>query len=147
MTLTAKLENSKGMVMCIECTKHPRRPQVLWEIKGTSWALLVLGQDQMAGHLVRMLLERIPHKALRWTPPGSPETTWRRTVETELRENGLTRGEAGKLTKDRDRWQRIVAALCLSRVMRMNEFAFLVSAVMEGTCFLLQSCNGTGKLI
>ena len=36
-------------------------------------------------------------------------------METELREMGLTWGEAGKVAKDRDRWHRIVAALCLTR--------------------------------
>ena len=71
------------------------------------------------GHVLRMPQERIPHKALRWTPPGKrkqgrPKTTWQRTVETELREIGLTWGEAGKVEKDRDRWRRIVAALCLT---------------------------------
>ena len=36
-------------------------------------------------------------------------------METELREMGLTWSEAGKVGKDRDRWRRIVAALCFTR--------------------------------
>jgi len=43
--------------------------------------------------------ERIPKVAPRWTPAGKrkrgrPKTTWRKTVETELSEMGLSWGEA-----------------------------------------------------
>jgi len=62
--------------------------------------------------------ERIPKVALRWTPAGKrkrgrPKTTWRKTVETELSEMGLSLGEAQAITKDKTRWKRdIVAVLC-----------------------------------
>ena len=47
------------------------------------------------GHVLRMSSERIPKVALRWTPAskrkrGRPKTTWRKTVETELSEMGLS---------------------------------------------------------
>ena len=47
------------------------------------------------GHVLRMSPERIPMVALRWTPAGKgkrgrPKTTWRKTVETELSEMGLS---------------------------------------------------------
>ena len=72
------------------------------------------------GHVLRMPQGSIPRKALRWTQPwkrkpGRPQTTWRRTVETDLREMDLTWGEAGKVAKNRDRWRRIGAALFLTR--------------------------------
>ena len=45
-----------------------------------------------------MSSERIPKVALGWTPAGKrkrgrPKTTWRKTVETELSEMGLSWGE------------------------------------------------------
>ena len=64
---------------------------------------------------------RTPKTALRWTPPGRrnrgrPKTTWRRSVETELKEINLTLGEAEKIAKNREEWKEIVrAALCPTR--------------------------------
>ena len=44
--------------------------------------------------------------ALRWTPAGkrkrgTPKITWRKTVETELSEMGLSWGEAHAIAKDK----------------------------------------------
>ena len=42
-----------------------------------------------------------------------PKTTWRKTVETELSETGLSWGEARTIAKDKTWWKRdIVTALC-----------------------------------
>lgn len=69
------------------------------------------------GHVFRMPCERIPKVELRWTPPGKrkrgrPRITWRRTVETELEEMGLSWGGAQYKAQDRPRWRELVAALC-----------------------------------
>ena len=69
------------------------------------------------GHVLRMPAERVPKKALRWTPPGKrkpgrPRTTWRRTVTKDLEEMGLTWGTAQATAQDRDSWRRLTAALC-----------------------------------
>jgi len=68
-----------------------------------------------------MPLEGIPKVALRWTPTGKRKrgrlkATWRKTVETELSEMGLSWGEAQAFAKDKTRWKRrdIVASLCLT---------------------------------
>ena len=58
------------------------------------------------GHVLRMLPERIPKVALRWTPAGKrkrgrPKSTWRKIVETELSEMGLSWGEAQAIVKDK----------------------------------------------
>ena len=64
---------------------------------------------------------RIPKVALRWTPAdkrkrGRPKTTWRKTVETDLSEMGLSWGEAQAIAKDKTRWKSdIVAAPCPTR--------------------------------
>ena len=71
------------------------------------------------GHVFRMDHQRLPKVALRWTPPGRrkpgrPKTTWRRTIEAELKQGGFTWGEAQKIAKDRPRWKETIAALCLT---------------------------------
>ena len=64
------------------------------------------------------LQDQIPKVALKWTPPGKrkcgrPKTTWRKTVEMELKEFGLIWGQAQALANDKTWWRRdIVAAPC-----------------------------------
>ena len=43
---------------------------------------------------------------------GRPKMTWRQTVMAELREMGLSWGEAQVSAKDRTLWRKIVVALC-----------------------------------
>ena len=67
------------------------------------------------GHVLRMLHDLIPKVVSRWTPPGEkkrgrPKTTWRRTVEMELKELGLTWGQVQALAKDKTRWRRDIVA-------------------------------------
>ena len=67
------------------------------------------------GHVLRMNKVRHPNKCLRWEPPGGkrsigqPRTTWRRSVEKELRRMELTWGTAESLAKDRAAWRTKVA--------------------------------------
>ena len=67
------------------------------------------------GHVLRMETSRSAKKCLRWNPPGKrkrgrPKTTWRRSVEAELKDMGLTWGEAESLAKDRPAWRLRVAS-------------------------------------
>ena len=64
-----------------------------------------------------MPVSNITKLALRWTPQGkrprgTPKTTWRRTIESELKELGMTWGEAETNAKDRTGWRNLVATLC-----------------------------------
>ena len=59
----------------------------------------------------------ITKAALRWTPQGKrprgrPKTTWRRTVETELKELKLTWGEVENKARNRAEWRELVSTLC-----------------------------------
>ena len=50
-------------------------------------------------YVLRMPQDSIPKVALRWTPPGKrkrgrPKMTWRQSVMAELKEMGLSWGEA-----------------------------------------------------
>ena len=62
--------------------------------------------------------DSIPKVALRWTPPGKrkrgpPKMTWRQSLMAEqLKEMGLSWGEAQASAKDRTLWRSFVVALC-----------------------------------
>ena len=68
------------------------------------------------GHTLRREKESICRQALDWNPQGKrrkgrPKTTWRRTVEQEIKEEGKTWGEVKHLAQNRIRWRAFVAAL------------------------------------
>ncbi len=69
------------------------------------------------GHVCRMERTAIPRVAMRWTPEGRrnrgrPRETWRRTVEREIREQGMTWETINTRAQDRGQWRGFVAALC-----------------------------------
>ena len=106
------------------------------------------------GHILKMPQEHITHKALRWTPPGKrkpgrPKTTWQRTVETELREMGLTWGEARKVAKNQDSWRRIVMALCRTRGEEEEgiNFKTCVMAAIDSFLFALNNIQLLGNTV
>ena len=48
--------------------------------------------------------------ALRWRPEGErkkgrPKTTWRRTVEAEMKDQEISWGVIKKAAKDREKWK------------------------------------------
>ena len=72
------------------------------------------------GHVFRREKNNISKVSMRWTPAGKrkrgrPKETWRRTVESELKEIGMTWAEAEKKAQDRKLWRELVMALCASR--------------------------------
>ena len=72
------------------------------------------------GHVLRQDEESLAKTALYWTPEGKrrrgrPKTTWRRTVEAEMRNGGKTWGQLSRLAEDRSEWRNFVAALCARR--------------------------------
>ena len=69
------------------------------------------------GHVCRMSPGALPKTALRWTADGKrrrgrPKETWRRTVEKEMKECGLTWNTITKWAADRQQWRYRVDALC-----------------------------------
>jgi hypothetical protein len=58
--------------------------------------------------------------ALRWTPEGKrkrgrPKTTWRRTIENEIRERGYTWGTMERKANNKEEWRKLVLAICAMR--------------------------------
>ena len=72
------------------------------------------------GHVLRRDKNNISKVSLRWTPTGKrkrgrPKETWRRTVESEIKEMGMSWPEVEKKAQDREIWRELVLALCASR--------------------------------
>ena len=71
------------------------------------------------GHVLRKPSEIMRKVALRWTPEGKrkrrrPKTTWRRTIENEIKERGYTWGTIERKANNRE-WRKLVLALCAMR--------------------------------
>ena len=69
------------------------------------------------GHVLRMRADKLAKTALRWTPQGKrkrgrPKETWRRSMEKELKEEGLTFQQAEVIARDRMKWRSLVEASC-----------------------------------
>jgi len=72
------------------------------------------------GHTLRRDQTNITRQALDWNPQGKrrrgrPTTTWRRTLDAELRSQGISWGEAKRKAQDRTGWKAVVRALCSGR--------------------------------
>ena len=68
------------------------------------------------GHVLRMPDQRIPKQALGWRPVGRrrvgrPKDTWQRTIQRDMTEKGLDRGDVEDRAGDRDAWRKFVADL------------------------------------
>jgi hypothetical protein len=83
--------------------------------------LLFQQKWRMLGHGLRKPSEDMIKVALRWTSEGKgkrgrPKTTWRRTIENEIKERGHTWGTIERKANNREEWRKLVLAL---RVMRL----------------------------
>ena len=68
------------------------------------------------GHVLRKDAGSITKVAIHWTPEGKqkrgrPKTTWRRTVEAEMKNTNHSWGTIQRLASDRQGWRCFVAAL------------------------------------
>ena len=64
------------------------------------------------GHTLRK-----PRRAFQWNPQGQrnrdrPKNTWRRGVEQEIKEAGVTWGSLEAAAQDRLKWRQLVGGLC-----------------------------------
>ena len=68
------------------------------------------------GHTLRKGERNITHHAMDWNPqgtrkPGRPRTTWRRSIQKDLKEINMTWYEAKRAAQDRQNWKAIVDVL------------------------------------
>ena len=75
---------------------------------------------RLAGHILRLPDHRPSKMAMSWTPPGGkrkkgrPKTTWRRTLQDDLRFAKTTWCGCQRVAEDRQRWRKLVD-LCSRR--------------------------------
>jgi hypothetical protein len=82
--------------------------------------LLIQRRRRWLGHVLRKPSEDMTKVALRWTSEGKrkrgrPKTTWRRTIENEIKERGYTWSTIERKTNKREEWRKLVHALCFMR--------------------------------
>ena len=78
--------------------------------------ILIKRRWKWIGHTLRREADNISRTALHWTPEGRrkrgrPKNTWRRTVESELKDWNETWGTIRRKAQDRRGWKSFVAAL------------------------------------
>ncbi|XP_071123279.1 uncharacterized protein [Mytilus edulis] len=71
------------------------------------------------GHIRRRPAEDLNRVALRLTPEEKrkkrrPKATWRRTVEAEMKEHGISWVKIEKKAQNRDEWKDLVLIICAS---------------------------------
>ena len=72
------------------------------------------------GHVLRKPSEDMTKVALRWTSEGKRKrgrlkTTWRRTIENEIKERRYTWGTIERKANNREEWRKLGLALCVMR--------------------------------
>ena len=72
------------------------------------------------GHVLRKPSEDMAKVALKWTPEGKrkrgrPKTTWRCTIENEIKERGYSWGTIERKANNREEWKELVLTLCAMR--------------------------------
>ncbi|EPB78805.1 hypothetical protein ANCCEY_02084 [Ancylostoma ceylanicum] len=103
-------------IMKIRYVGHVTNEEVLRRSSTTSLHVIIAQcRLRLAGHILRMPQQRIPHGAVSWIPPngkrprGRPRNTWGRTFANDLKLMNISREEGEVLAQDRQRWREFVA--------------------------------------
>ena len=72
------------------------------------------------GHTLRKPANNTTRQALEWNPQGKrktgqPKKSWKRTVNEEHQEIGMSWNQIKRVSKNRVRWRKLVEALCSGR--------------------------------
>ena len=72
------------------------------------------------GHTLRKPNTNITRQALTWNPQGKrkrgrPKNTWRRDLEADITQTGLSWKQLERIAQDRRRWRDVVHGLCARR--------------------------------
>ena len=94
------------------------RNEQLWERTGQVPIQTEIGRRRWkwVGHTLRKGKNSITRQALQWNPQGSrgrgrPPETWRRCMEREMKDVGMTWVALSKKAQDRDVWRMFVCGL------------------------------------
>ena len=97
--------------------------EMLWELAGEEPIITQISKRKWRwiGHILRKPANNITRQALRWNPQGKrkrgrPRNSWRRGVESQMRNWGHTWATLGRFAQDRSRWRtEVVNGLCSNR--------------------------------
>ena len=97
--------------------------EMLWELAGEEPIITQISKRKWRwiGHILRKPANNITRQALRWNPQGKrkrgrPRNSWRRGVESQMRNWGHTWATLGRFAQDRTRWRtELVNGLCSNR--------------------------------
>ena len=97
--------------------------EMLWELAGEEPIITQISKRKWRwiGHILRKPANNITQQALRWNPQGKrkrgrPRNSWRRGVESQMRNWGHTWVTLGRFAQDRTRWRtEVVNGLCSNR--------------------------------
>ena len=72
------------------------------------------------GHTLRKPNTNVTRQALTWNPQGKrkrgrPKNTWRRDLEADITQTGLSWKQLERIAQDRRRWREVVHGLCSRR--------------------------------
>jgi hypothetical protein len=83
--------------------------------------------------------------ALRWTSEGKrkrgrPKTTWRRTIENEIKERRYTWGTIERKAKNRAEWRKLGLALCGQNIfiIFLRQVLWKLESLMMSVSVILQ---------
>lgn len=96
-------------ILNVDLWKRTSQNPIDQDIKKRKWGWI--------GHTLRKPTDNVTRQALEWNPQGKrkvgrPKQSWRRSVESEVKEAGMTWTQLKRTAKNRVRWRGDVAALC-----------------------------------
>ena len=129
-----KASNNRIQTFVNRCLRHILR--VRWQDKVRNEDLWKRAEQQplhlqvrkrkwrWLGHTLRKPFANVTRHALRWTPQGKrnrgrPKTTWRRSIDAEVKQTGMSWNQLEKMAKDRGRWRSLVDDLCSNGNLRV----------------------------
>jgi len=91
---------------------HTKQERIEVTIQRRKW--------QWIGHTLRKPATNITHLSLEWNPQGVRrkgrlKKSWRRTIQQEYEDLGMSWDEVKRTAKNRVRWKAVVEALCSGR--------------------------------
>ena len=109
-------------ILKLKWTDKKKRNEQLWERTGQVPIQNEIGRRRWkwVGHTLRKGKNSITRQALQWNPQGSrgrgrPWETWRRCMEREMKDVGMTWMALSKKVQDRDVWRMFVCGLYSDR--------------------------------
>ena len=120
-TFHAIFEKSAQKRVNREHLKESSHSHTCFQVSNKLVSFPLIWKWRWIGHILRKPANNITRQALRWNPQGKrkrgrPRNSWRRGVESQMRNWGHTWATLGRFAQDRTRWRmEVVNGLCSNR--------------------------------